>query len=77
MKGYRIKGVFLMKNVWQPFTKEIAAESKEDAREQILSIMGSRHRVKRKMIKIEDITELKDDEIEDPVVKYRVEGHHE
>jgi len=77
MKAYRIKGMFLMKNVWQPFSKEIAAENEEDAKEQIFSIMGSRHRVKRKMMKIESITELKGDEIENSVVKYRVEGHHE
>lgn len=73
MKAYRIKGEFLMKNVWQPFTKEIEGEDEEEAVEKILSIIGSLHKVKRKMIKIEEIKELQKDEISNPVVKYKVE----
>jgi len=73
MKAYRVKGEFLMKNVWQPFSKEVVGKSKKEAREKILSIMGSRHKVKRRFIKIESIEEIQKDEIEDPVVKYILE----
>lgn len=73
MKAYKIRGKFLMKNVWQPFTKEIEGESEEEAKEKILSIIGSLHKVKRNKIKIEEIEELQKDEITDPVVKYKVE----
>lgn len=73
MKAYEIKGKFLMKNVWQPFTKEIEGENEEEAKEKILSIIGSLHKVKRNKIKIEEIKELQKDEITDPVVKYKVE----
>ncbi len=73
MKAYRVKGKFLMKDVWQPFTKEVVGENEEEAKERLLSIMGSRHRVKRRMVKIEEVKELQKDEIEDAVIKYMVE----
>jgi large subunit ribosomal protein LX len=73
MKAYRVKGEFLMKNVWQPFSKEVVGENEEVVREKILSIIGSRHKVKRRFIKIAEIKELQKDEIEDPVVKYILE----
>ncbi len=73
MKAYRIVGKFLMKDIWQPFKKEIIGENEDDARERILSIIGSRHKVKRRMIKIDKIVELKFEEIEDPLVKYILE----
>ncbi len=77
MKAYRVKGEFLMKNVWQPFSKEVVGENEEAAREKILSIIGSRHKVKRRFIKIAEIKELQKDEIEDPVVKYILERENE
>ncbi len=73
MKAYRIEGKFLMKDVWQPFRKEIIGENEEDAKERILSIIGSRHKVKRRMIKIDNIVELKEEEVQDPLVKYILE----
>lgn len=62
-----------MKDVWQPFRKEIIGENEEDAKERILSIIGSRHKVKRRMIKIDNIVELKEEEVQDPLVKYILE----
>ncbi len=73
MKAYRIEGKFLMGKKWQPFVKEVIGNNEEEARERILSILGSRHRVKRRMINIASIKELSKDEIEDAVVKYMVE----
>ena len=73
MKAYRIEGKFLMKDVWQPFRKEIIGENEEDAKERILSIIGSRHKVKRRMIKIDNIVELKEEEVQDPLAKYILE----
>ena len=54
----------------QPFKKETIAETKDSAIEKIYSVFGSRHRVKRKEIKIENIQELKEDDITDPITKY-------
>ena len=77
MKAYAIKGLFLMKNIWQSFNKEVVGENKEAAKERILSTMGGRHKIKRKMIKIETITEVSLADIKDPLVKYIVEGRQE
>ncbi len=77
MKAYRVEGEFLMKDVWQPFRKEVVGNSREEAEEKILSIMGSRHKVKRRFIKIKEVKELKKDEVEDPVVKYILERENE
>ena len=73
MKVYRVKGKFLMGKIWQPFSKEIIGNDENEARERLFSILGSRHRVKRRMIKIDSIREVNKEEIGDPVVKYMVE----
>ncbi|RLF45678.1 MAG: 50S ribosomal protein L18a [Thermoplasmata archaeon] len=72
-KAYRIKGKFYMKNKWQPFKKEVVSSSKPKAKEKVLSIMGSKHGVKRGMIKIEEVKEIPVEEIENLVVKYLLE----
>lgn len=73
MKAYRVEGVFLMGDRWQPFSKEVIGKDEDEAREKIYSVLGSRHRVKRKMIKIKNVREISMEEIEDPVVKYLME----
>jgi len=73
MKVYRVKGKFLMGKIWQPFSKEIIGNDENEARERLFSILGSRHRVKRRMIKIDSIREVNKEEIQDPVIKYMVE----
>ena len=62
-----------MGKIWQPFSKEIIGNDENEARERLFSILGSRHRVKRRMIKIDSIREVNKEEIGDPVVKYMVE----
>ena len=74
MKAYRVEGKFLMKDRWQPFAKEVVGNDENEARERLLSILGSRHKVKRRFIKIDKVQELQKDEIEDAVVRYIVEG---
>jgi len=72
-KAYKVKGKFYMKKVWHPFSKEIVSSSKTKAKEKVLSIIGSNHRVKRNKIKIDELKEVSLDEVENPVVKYLVE----
>jgi large subunit ribosomal protein LX len=74
MKPYLVRGHFLMKDRWMPFTQEIAAESSEEAVERVLSNLGSRHKVKRRFIKLEEVKELKVDEVKSAVVRYLVRG---
>ena len=56
MQAYRVVGCFPNGRVIQPFTSDIVAENEDDARHRVLSSMGSRHRVKRRFIKIESIS---------------------
>jgi len=62
-----------MKDIWHPFKKEVISTSKIKAKEKVFSIIGSNHRVKRRMVKIEELDEITSEEVENPVVKYLIE----
>ncbi len=74
MKAYRVKGEFLMGGAMSPYNREIEAEDEKDAYEKMVSLIGSEHRCKRNKIKIESITEVPFDEIEDVLIKARITG---
>ena len=74
MKAYRVKGNFMMGEFKTPFNREIDAMDKGDAKEKILSLLGSEHRCKRRDIKVEAITELTLDEVVDPIIRARITG---
>lgn len=75
MKGFRVTGSFAdVRQGQQPFCVEVAAEDEAAAKEQIVSTFGSRHKVKRWQINVDKVEALADDQIEDPVVKYKVTG---
>lgn len=52
----------------QKFTKEVLEESEGSAEEKVLSIIGSKHRVKRTNIYIKDIKEIPEDEVENQYI---------
>jgi large subunit ribosomal protein LX len=67
-KIYRVRGWF-KQNLWkQTFTKELIALNEKQALERLFSDIGSRHKVKRSMIKIEEIREISPEEVKDPRV---------
>ena len=72
MKAFKVSGTFLMGRDMQPFTKEVAAENKDEAKELVYSIMGSKHGVKRFRIEIKDIKPLKPEEVTDPVITHKI-----
>lgn len=75
MKGFRVVGSFKdVRQGKQPYTVEVAADSEDAAKEQVLSTLGSRHKLKRWEINIDAVTELANEDIVDPVVKYKVTG---
>jgi len=74
MKAYRVKGEFLMRDTMSPFNREIEAMDEDDALEKMLSLIGSEHRCKRNKVKVESITEIPLDEVEDQLIKARIEG---
>ena len=63
----------MMGEEWRTFTKEVIAKTKENAKEILLSDMGSKHRVKRRSIELKNIEEITVDQIENPVIKYLAE----
>jgi large subunit ribosomal protein LX len=73
MKGFRITGTFAdVRQGQQPFCVEVAAENEDAAKEQIVSTLGSRHKLKRWQINITKIEELAPEDVQDHVVKYKI-----
>jgi large subunit ribosomal protein LX len=68
-KIFRIRGKFMMGQGLKPFTKELKAVSEDDIREKIYSEFGSKHRIGRSKIFIDDIKEISLEESIDPIIK--------
>jgi ribosomal protein L20A (L18A) len=72
---FRITGSFQMgRNKNQTFIRELVCSNEKEAREKLLSLLGSQHNVKRRAVKIEKIEKIKVSEAADPVVKGLVGG---
>ncbi len=54
------------------YTIEVASESPEAARDKIYSQLGSRHRVERRYVNIDEVVEISGDEITDGAVKHHL-----
>ena len=77
MKAFRVVGTFndaRQEKGKQPFKIEFADVSADAAKEQALSTLGSRHKLKRWQIQIAEVTDVADADITNPVVKYKVTG---
>ncbi|NPA74506.1 MAG: 50S ribosomal protein L18a [Euryarchaeota archaeon] len=71
MKAFRIKGKYSPKGKeWFKFTKDIVAEDENNALDIAYSLLGSKYGIKRRLIKIEAITEIDPAESQDPTVQY-------
>lgn len=70
MKAFRVRGTFRMGPQAQPFTKEVAAPTQEEAVERVLSLLGSKHRTKRRDIRIDEVKEIGAEEVSDPAVEH-------
>ncbi|KUO40212.1 MAG: 50S ribosomal protein LX [Hadesarchaea archaeon DG-33-1] len=68
IKIFRVKGWFKQGYERQTFTREFPAISEKQALERIYSEVGSKHKVKRNLINIEEVTEIKPEEVKDPRV---------
>jgi len=69
IKIFRISGKFRMGEELQIFTKEFRAVSKENGLEKLYTDLGSKHKVKRNRIIIDEIKEIKPEEAENVYVK--------
>jgi len=73
-KVFRVEGSF-RQGLWvQRFRKEVIGFSERQALEKVLSDIGSRHRVKRTMIKIEKIEEISPEEVRNPKIRLMLGG---
>ncbi|QHN08269.1 50S ribosomal protein L18Ae [Methanothermobacter sp. THM-2] len=72
-KIFRVKGKFQMGDKLQPFTKELKAIREEEIYERLYSEFGSKHRVPRSKVMIEEIEEISPEEVEDPVIRALVQ----
>jgi large subunit ribosomal protein LX len=68
-KIFRIQGKFMMGKSLKPFTKELKAIKEEDIKEKIYSEFGSKHHISRNKIIIDKITEIKEEDVQDPLIK--------
>jgi len=73
IKTYRIRGYMLIGHdsapEWRSFTREVRAVSIRDALEKVYSELGSAHKLKRSMIKIVSVDEIKPEEARSRYVK--------
>ena len=58
MKAYRVTGIAPFGSVRNKFTLDFPAESKDAAEHMAYSTLGSRHKAKRRSIKIDSIEEI-------------------
>ncbi|MDD2439317.1 MAG: 50S ribosomal protein L18Ae [Methanosarcinaceae archaeon] len=57
MKNFIVTGSFKAGNSWANFTKNVESQNEKNAIEKTYSIFGSKHRLKRSFVKIENIVE--------------------
>ena len=58
MKAYRVSGIAPFGSVRNKFSLDLPAESKDAAEHMAYSILGSRHKAKRRAINIDSIKEI-------------------
>jgi ribosomal protein L20A (L18A) len=73
MQAFQVTGSFKMGRQRTRFSIETADESEDDARERVVSTLGSRHNISRDLVTIEDVEAIDADDVEDPAVAKRLE----
>lgn len=58
--NFIVKGTFKAGQKYEPFTKKITTLNKNLASEKVFSLLGSEHRLKRRLIKIASVEEAKE-----------------
>ena len=74
VKVYRVSGKISKPNLRTEFSKEIRAVKPEDAVEQVYTLIGSKHRVRRFQMSITKVEEIGLDEVEDLIIRKLTEG---
>jgi large subunit ribosomal protein LX len=61
MSTFEVKGMFraeIVSNKWRPFTKVVESNNEKNAAEKVVSLMGSKHGLSRKLISIEEVSAI-------------------
>ena len=68
MKAYRVSGIAPFGSQRQHFSYDIPAADADAATEKVYSTLGSRHRIMRRAVKIESVSEIDPHTSTEPVV---------
>lgn len=73
-KIYRVTGSMRRVLEWEPFTKYVYAVNENVAKQYTLSLLGSKHRLRRFEIRIKEVKPVNDPkEVDDPVLRAYIE----
>jgi large subunit ribosomal protein LX len=56
---FEVKGTFLMGEDWMPYTKIVEAPNEKQAQERTFAVIGSKHNLKRRYIKVTSVAPQK------------------
>lgn len=56
---FEVKGTFLMGEDWMPYTKIVEAPNEKQAQERTFAVIGSKHNLKRRYIKVDAVKAVK------------------
>ena len=74
LKVFKVTGVINKPNLKTTFSKEVLALKPIHAVEKVYAEIGSKHRVKRFQLNIQNVEEISPDEIENVIIKKIVTG---
>ena len=74
MKAFRVTGKFKMGKQMLGFNKEFAVADRKLVEEKVYAEFGSKHRAKRRDIKIEKVEELTPDKVVNTSIRMLLEG---
>jgi large subunit ribosomal protein LX len=66
---FRLEGSYVRNKRNYRFSHEIRAVTEDNAREELYSLLGSFHRIPRPAIKIENISVIAPEEVENPLIR--------
>lgn len=75
MKAYRVSGMAPFGSQRQPFSYDIPAEDENAAMEKVFSTLGSRHRIKRRAVSIDNCAEIDPRTSTEPNVLHHFREH--
>ena len=54
-QSYRVEGTFQMDGQWRPYEKVVTAPNEVQAKERVYTLLGSKHRLKRREIRVANV----------------------